>query len=445
MSETSSTSIPCAPEAERVVLGSAMIDGRHATTAVAELLPADFYELRHRQTFAAIASLVAEDYADINPLIVTARMRAEGTYTEGTTSRLADLTYGLPVMVRLDPYIVMLREKRTLRELAKFASVMALRITEPDATSNEVASWAESRLAELTEAHKRSAGGFRRYSEMADEMADRYARMFKNEVFTVPTGFPQIDANLTGGGFGLTNLVIVAGRASHGKTSFALDLAANAARAGFPAAVCSLEMERESLFIRSHSAEADVARWQIRSGIYQNEFHQLINTLDRMRSLDIHVADDVANVEDLCGKARRLVRQHGVRLVVVDYLQLLTTEERVGSRNNEVGGIARKLKNLALSLKVPVIALSQFSRDHDREGREPELRDLRDSGEIEQHADAVFLLFGDKPEENVTYRQVTVKCAKQREGKLFREELTFDGDRLTFRPVATNMRDDAER
>jgi replicative DNA helicase len=422
--------LPHSIESERAVLGAILLDNR--LLAQAQLAPDDFYARAHRDTFAAMHDIAA---GEINALTIAEVLRRRGVLEQvGGVSFLSELTHGLPLMKNLTPYIAVLREKSALRSLARFGNDLLTRSLEADSTPRDLLSWADEALSRVAE--HRAATSFRDFEAISEDAAQGYARMFRGDELALPTGFVEIDENLTGGGFSFTDLIIIAGKASHGKTSFALDVAMNAAHAGLPAAIASLEMADTSLFMRAHSAESGVERWKMRSGIYEPEFRRLGQTLSAVGSLPLFIADHITTVEDFCRQARDVVKRKGVRLLAVDYLQLLTTNARHGTRNDEVGGIARKLKNLALELQTPVIALSQLSRDHDRNGREPELRDLRDSGEIEQHADTVFMLYGDKPEEGATFREVKVKCGKQREGKLFTSTLVFNGGLLTFRKSA---------
>jgi replicative DNA helicase len=434
-------SLPHAPDAERSILGAILLDNRLLISVASALEPADFYVRAHLHVFAAMLELGDEV---ISPISLGERLRARNLLEHiGGISFISGLTYGMPHFSSVRHYVELVREKSALRRLLHLGSQIAARAAEADAEVAELAAWADETLQSISAA--RAAAGFRPAAAVGDDALLNYERMYRNDVLTIPTGFPELDAGLQpdgtalphralhGGGFALTDLVIVAGQASFGKTSFALDVAVSAARAGFPVGFASLEMADTSLFMRVHSAESGVERWKMRSGIYEPDFRRLVQTASQVAALPLFIADHVSSVDEFARRARELVRREGVRLLVVDYLQLLTSEGRRGSRNDEVGSIARRLKLLALELKTPVIALSQLSRDHAKAARDPELMDLRDSGEIEQHADTVIFLYGDRPEEGATFRDVKVKVAKQREGALFKTEMIYNGSVQSFR------------
>lgn len=434
--------LPHSPEAERALLGAILLDPKLLAEVAAALKPSDFYVRHHAQTFAAMLEL--SDEGEIDALTVGRVMQARGELERvGGMAFLAELTHGLPRFASASRLIAQIREKSTLRALAHLGDQLLARAAEGDSDPSEIAAWADEKLQQLVTTQVDR--GFRDFAAVGGDAVGLYERMYRNDTLTIPTGFPELDEGLQpdgtkvpnralqGGGFSLTDLVIVAGQASFGKTSFALDVAVNAARAGFPVGFASLEMADTSLFMRAHSAESGVERWKMRSGIYEPDFRRLTMTAGGVAALPIFVADHVSSVEEFARRSRELVRREGVRLLVVDYLQLLTAEMRRGSRNDEVGSIARRLKLLALELRAPVIALSQLSRDHAKAGRKPELMDLRDSGEIEQHADTVIFLYGDRPEDGAVFREVKVKVGKQREGALFEAELVYNGSLQSFR------------
>ncbi|MDQ3919321.1 MAG: replicative DNA helicase, partial [Acidobacteriota bacterium] len=286
--------LPHSAEDERAVLGLVMLDNRVLAEVAASLTPDDFYLRAHRLVFAAMLEI---GDGLIDPLTVAEVLRRRDLLeAAGGHSALAALTHGLPRFASAERFVKVMREKSALRALFHLGHELVTRAAEGDADPRSLLGWAGEAVDRLGEAHARSAGAFRHFDDVGEDAAQLYARMLRNDQLSVPTGFAELDEQLTGGGFGMTNLVIVAGRASHGKTAFALDVAMNAARNGFPAAVASLEMEDTSLFMRAHSAESGVERWKMRSGIYKSDFDRLVQTMARVRELPVYVADHVTSV-----------------------------------------------------------------------------------------------------------------------------------------------------
>lgn len=428
---------PHSPEAERALLGSIFVSSEVLPEIADQITPADFYVSAYRQTYAAMLE-VAENGLDLDPLIVANELRRrEQLEAVGGVVFLASLLDGIPrVAFSLNQYVQLLREKSKLRRAIYTANEIINRASEPDAESSVVLTWADEQVSKQSAASDKSNVGFRSFQQISQEAGERYDRYWRGVGDAIPTGFRELDAHLAGGGVAPTDVVIIAGTPGSGKTALGLDIAVNCARAGVPAAFVSLEMESTALFTRVVAAESGVARWKIKPGILESDFKRIEAQRGDLEGLPLYVDDSVATVVDLRRRARELVRRHGVKLLVVDYLQLLrpwAEDRRHGSRNDEVSEVSRSLKALARELRIPVIALSQLSRDHVKHNREPQLSDLRDSGQIEQDASTVLFVYGNDPEPGQSFYDRTIKCAKQREGALFKTELPFNGELITFR------------
>lgn len=422
--------LPNSPESEKAILG-AMLWEPHMIERVRELLTPDrFYVRSHRLMYAAMLDLRERGEA-IEEAMIASELRRRGEYEIcGGMGSISELRLGIPQEFPKSHISEVIRLARK-RAVISFATRLLSRAEDTKETEEELlgyaSNWIESARAKLPHTAK-----VRALSEFVDSQAERYRKWHKGISDAIPTGFPAIDDHLQGAGLVPSGLYILAANTSMGKSAFMLDIAANVAGEGKTVYLVSREMPGESLFDRLHAAYAGIARWKLRQGIYQSEYEKLIATLPQVASrpividnLSLTVADIRANVKEQERKHRR------AELLIVDYVQLISGNGR--TRNEEVGSVTRGLKGLAMELHIPVIGLAQLSRANEKEKREPELYDLRDSGEIEQDADAVFFLFGERPEESAKIYSRWLKCPKQRDGALFRVDMTFNAELVTFR------------
>lgn len=422
--------LPQSPESERVILGSILNDPA-LLPEIKNLVSADrFYSLSNRRVYSAILSLYEQEQP-IDTILVSNELKRRGELEQvGGTSRLVDMTMGVPSLVPRQHISEVIRASRK-RWLIKFAERLESRVLDGDETEDELLEYASDQI-ESARAKLPHQAKVRFLSEMIDDQAERYRLWHRGISNALPTGFEVIDRHLLGGGFVPSGLYVLGARTSLGKTALSLDIAANVAQAGKVVQIVSREMPAESLLDRLHAASTGIARWKLRPGIYGTEYNKLIATLPMVCDLPIAIDNLSLSIADVRHNFRELERKHRrPDLVIVDYLQLINGSGR--SRNDEVGSVTRSLKGMAMEFQIPILALSQLSRECDKQKREPETSDLRDSGEIEQDADAVFLLFGERPEESAKIFSRWFKCAKQRDGELFREELTFNGELVTFR------------
>jgi replicative DNA helicase len=257
----------------------------------------------------------------------------------------------------------------------------------------------------------------------------------------VPTGFPSLDETLSG--LQKSELIILGARPSVGKTSLALDIARGAAKSGFTVGIFSLEMSRESLQDRLISAESQVPLWNILTGRIRsdNEFSMIQEALDRLSGVKVFIDDTPSlNIMSMRSMARRLQVEHGLDLLIVDYLQLIKPRTNSDNMVNMITEVSRGLKSLARELKVPILALSQLSRGlEQRDHKIPRLSDLRDSGSIEQDADVVMFLYRDERNPNDTSSPsdstVHLRIAKHRNGALKDMDFFFDAERTSFKAI----------
>src|ERR671918_2425643 len=389
---------PQAVEAEQSVLGSILID-RDAVLKVADFLrPADFYRQQHSDIYEAMLALHGQrEPIDLVPLgdELARRDRLEGV---GGPAYLATLMNAVPTAVHVEHYGRIVERKSVLRNLIAAAGKIAA-VGYEEANDAEVAiDRAEGILFEISQ--RRTVGGFESLATLLGEAYDRleYLHEHRGQLLGIPSGLSQLDTLL--GGFQPSDLIILAARPSVGKTSLALNIAQHAAvREGRKVGVFSLEMSREQLALRLLSAESGINPRPLQTGfVDETDWTKIAQVMNDMATAPMWIDDSpVLSVMELRTKARRLeAEQHGVDMVIVDYLQLMqgSLNQKAANRVQEVSEISRGLKALARELKVPVIALSQLSRSvEQRNSAEPRLSDLRESGSIEQDADVVIFLY----------------------------------------------------
>lgn len=416
--------LPAAEESERNIVGALLVHPERILEVKDQLSADRLSTPTLRSAYAAMVDIVmAGEEVTVSAIIARA--------PELSVSWLTGLTYGA-VDLGLKHDIARVISAARRRWMLQFSDRWQKMISETEMTEDELLSFAAQKLDEARTKLPQSKQRARFLSEMIDDQATRYRLWHKGISNAIPTGFDFIDSKLLGGGLIPSGLYVLAARPSMGKSSLALDISSNVARENKIVYIVSREMPSESLLDRLHAAAAGVARWKLRAGIYQKEYQTLINTLPAICEMPIVLDNASLTVGDVRATCRELERKHRKpEMVVIDYLQLMDGGGR--SRNDEVGSVTRGLKGLAMELDIPILALSQLSRECDKQRREPELSDLRDSGEIEQDADAVFFLFGDKPEEGAKFFSRNFKCSKQRDGELFRQEMIFNGDLVTFR------------
>ncbi|MES2135231.1 MAG: replicative DNA helicase [Patescibacteria group bacterium] len=433
---------PQSTDAERALLGSVMLkpDAIHEIT---DFVSADsFYVEKHRVIYRAFTDLATGG----NPidLLSTANRLKETNDLEraGGNSYLAELVSAVPSSANLKYYAEIVQKKSMMRSLISASSDIGEMGYDESQDIDELLNNAEKRIYEVT-----SSPSVRKFVAIGDALGEAWER-FDNlhkgdyQMRGIPTGFDALDNMLAG--FQRSDLIILAARPSAGKTAFALDIARQTAiKHGTPVGIFSLEMSAQQLVDRMLAAEARVDAWKLRTGKISTdeEFERIRDAMGRLSKAPIHIDDQPAtNVLGMRSAARRLKREHGIGLLVVDYLQLMspTSARSSDSMVQQVTEISRSLKTLARELDVPVLALSQLSRAIEQRRGRPRLSDLRDSGSIEQDADVVMFIhnedrYNDNKEERSNVTEILIE--KHRNGRTGKIDLFFDVERATFLPI----------
>jgi replicative DNA helicase len=409
--------VPWSQEAEQAVLGAMLIDSE-ASLRGAELLDdLQFHKEGHRRLFRALRSLV-EQRMVIDYVTVRDELQRRGDLEQaGGVAYLDELVNAVPTAANLEFHARILREKAIQRRLIEAATQIVSEAYEGKTTAAELLDKAEGKIFVIGQ--QRRDDGFTRIKEMLWPSMERIEQLQRSgsSITGVPSGFADLDEMTTG--FQNSELVIVAARPSMGKTAFCLNLATHAAIEGHGVAVFSLEMSKDSLVQRMLCAEARVDSQAVRRGMLRDtDFTRLARAAGILQNCPIWIDDTPAlTLLEMRSKARRLKADNDLKLVIVDYLQLMRSPEYADNRVQEISDISRSLKQLARELEVPVIALSQLSRASEQRGgdRMPLLSDLRDSGAIEQDADIV--LFIHRPEMYRDLRDKAEQAGDSLDGK----------------------------
>jgi len=417
-------------ESERAVLGAILLDEKAIFAAAEVLTTDDFYLESHREIFRAMLALAEEEGSiDLFALREELRRRSKEE-AAGGPAYVASLTDGLPSGLNVGHYAKTVREKATARQLIQLSNELMCRCYEGEERPGEILEKTESRIFQI--ASREIKGGFQPARELADiaykEIEE--AAKHKGPVSGIDTGFTEL--NRMTGGFHNQNLAVVAARPGIGKTSFCLNIACRAAiRDGKHIGIFSLEMSKPEIMKRMISSESEVEAHRIQSGYLNREdWVKIGQATARLSDAPIYI-DDSANLTMLQvrAKAQRLALEHGIDLLVVDYLQLISgAGRRYENRTQEVTEISRGLKNLAKELDIPVIAVSQLNREVEKRsgGRRPQLSDLRESGAIEQDADLVLFISHDEiPEASGGEGVAEITIGKQRNGMTGSFQLSF--------------------
>ena len=437
--------LPYSPEAEQAVLGAVLMEPE-TISVVAGILPSSdyFYVSTHRTIYAVMLSMFTEG-KKVDIVTLLEALKRERDFDEGTgKTYLMQLAENCPSISNIESYAALVRDNFDVRSL-----IMAARDIIDDAGDGEMEPQmlidaAEQKIFDIRRG--KNIQGLQRIDEVLIETFNRLdlLNLKDDSVKPVSTGISGLDRVITG--LNRSDLIILAARPGMGKTSFALNIAKNAAAVSRKTvAFFSLEMSKEQLASRLLSAEALVGGTKLRTGrVKPDEWQRLIQAGDVLSKTSFYL-DDTPNitVPEIKAKLRRL---KNVDLVVIDYLQLMSTGRRDGNRVQEIGEITRNLKILAKELNVPVITLSQLSRDSEkRPDKRPQLSDLRDSGTIEQDADIVLFLYREgyyagkegAAETNANVDQNAGECivAKNRHGETTSVKLHWQGEFMRFTGV----------
>ena len=428
-------SLPHNLDAEQSVLGSMIID-KTAIAQVTEVLKADdFYRDSHKIIFAGIMDLFQKDIPiDMITLIEHLKSidKLEGA---GGISYITEISNSVPSIANLSSYIKIVDEKAMLRRLIKASNEIIEKSYGGQDQVENVVDFAQKKVFDIAE--KRSSSDFESISAVLERGFLEIERLFNNkgEVTGVPTGFRDLDDKTSG--FQSGDMVLIAARPSMGKTTFALNIAQHAAlKSGKSVVIFSLEMSKEQLAYKLLCAEANVDMLKLRTGNLDDEdWENIARASGPLAASKIYIDDTAGvNVMEMRSKCRRIKIEHGIDLIMIDYLQLMSGTGGE-SRQQEVSEISRSIKALAKEMHCPVVALSQLSRaPEQRADHRPMLSDLRESGSIEQDADVVMFLYRDEYYNKETEEKNMAECiiAKQRNGPVGTVKLAWLGQYSKF-------------
>ena len=427
-------------EAEQSVLGGILLEPEALSRVLEILQEEDFYREGHRKIFSAMVALYQKgtpvDLITLTESLLT-RQTLEGI---GGASYLTSLTDAIPSAVNIEVYARIVREKSILRRLINLTTEIANKSYQFSGEVEEILDQAEKSIFEITAA--KITPHIYPLSEVIKDSFQTIEALYerKERISGVPTGFTKLDQMTSG--FQPSDLIIIAGRPSMGKTAFALDIARNAAtQAEIPAVIFSLEMSRQQLAIRMLCSEARVDSYKLRSGfIGERDWPRLTNAAGLLSEAPIYIDDSPAlSVLQMRAKARRLKSEKGLGLAVVDYLQLMSGRGGADRREQEISESSRSLKALAKQLNIPVVALSQLNRKvEDRTDRRPFMADLRESGAIEQDADVILFIYRDEMYDENSKQKGTAEViiGKQRNGPIGKITLAFIDQYTRFENLA---------
>ncbi|MEG3638726.1 replicative DNA helicase [Magnetococcus sp. PR-3] len=430
-------------EAEQSVLGAVLLDNNVMDSVADSLSPDDFYMGAHRKIYQAMLELM-ERGEPLDPVVLRQYLeRSDELDGVGGPVYLAELVTTVPTAANAKAYARMVRDKALLRSLAQTATEVVENCHGSESPVDQILEEAEQKIFQLGESKDSSRSSYHDMKSIMVPVFEKIESLMeqKSAVTGVPTGFVDLDRQLAG--CQPSDLLILAGRPSMGKTALAMNIAANAALHHNEAVgVFSLEMSKEQLAMRMLASEARMDAQAMRIGnIRTNDYQNLTNTATLLSDAPIYIDDTPAiSITAMRAKCRRLKRDKGLKLIVIDYLQLMRGSTNTDNRVQEISQISQGLKAIAKEMSVPVIALSQLSRSvEQRPDKRPILSDLRESGSIEQDADVVMFVFREeyyKRDDIDLKGKAEVIVAKQRNGPVGIVNLAFQNQFTRFENFA---------
>jgi replicative DNA helicase len=434
---------PHSIEAEQAVLGGLMIDAAAWDQIADRVMAEDFYRNDHRLIFTATAGLI-ERNQPCDAVTLSGHLESQGVLEQvGGLAYLGTLARDTPTAANIRAYADIVRERSVLRQLISAGNAIVGSALEPEGReAREIVDDAERAVFEIAERGSRGKVGFRQVKAILPDVVNRIDELYHSDgkLTGIATGFKQLDEMTSGLQPG--DLIIIAGRPSMGKSTLAVNMAENAALgAKKSAAIFSMEMSAESLTLRMLSSLGRINQSHLRSGrLEEDDWPRIDSAMTQLGTASIHI-DETPGLTptEIRARARRLKRERGLDLIVVDYLQLMQVAGTKENRATEISEISRSLKALAKELKVPVLALSQLNRGvEQRTEKKPVMSDLRESGAIEQDADVILLIYREEVYEPNTTRKgiADIIIAKQRNGPTGEVQLTFLGQYTKFENYA---------
>lgn len=421
---------------EQSVLGAILIDKDAMIDVIEFLRPEHFYREAYGTIYEAMMALY-ERREPIDVVTVTSELKKLGNLqVAGGAAQVADLVGIVPTSAHAEQYARIIKEYNTKRLLISTAAKINELAFDEKGEVQSILDEAEQEIFSISQHSMK-----RDFIAIKDALAasfDRLDELHKRAggLRGVPTGFSDLDFKLAG--MQDSNLLILAARPGTGKTAMILNIAQHiAVKEKIPVGIFSLEMSKEELVDRMLVAQADIDAWKLKTGkLNDDDFTRLSEAMGELAEAPIYIDDTPGiNILEMRTKARRLQMEHGIKLVIIDYLQLADPGRRMDSRVQEVSMISQSFKNLARELNIPVLACSQLSRAVEARGTKvPELSDLRESGSIEQDADVVMFLYREESDMTQWGEQIPTKLriAKHRNGPLGEIDLMFKGDRIRF-------------
>lgn len=437
---------PHSIEGEQSVLGGLMLDKRAWEKIADRITENDFYRHDHRLIFRSITKLEAADKPFDVITLSDELSKTNELADAGGLAYLGQLAKDTPSAANIRAYADIVRERSVFRQLIEVGTDIAGDAFNPEGReSKELLDTAERRVFEIAEQGARSNSGFKNIKQLLTSTVAQIDMLFEQEgtLTGVTTGFKDFDEQTSGLQKG--DLVIVAGRPSMGKTTFSMNIAENAAIAqGISVAIFSMEMPAESLAMRMISSMGRIDQHRLRTGqLGDEDWPRITSAVSLLSEAKVFIDDTPAlSPTDIRARARRLKREHGLGLIVIDYLQLMQVAGSSENRTNEISEISRGLKALAKELEVPVIALSQLNRSlEQRPNKRPVMSDLRESGAIEQDADLIVFIYRDEVynEDSPDKGSAEIIVGKQRNGPIGTTRLTFLGQFTKFENFTPEM------
>ena len=428
-------SLPQSIEAEQSVIGSMIIDKSAIAQVAEKLTEDDFYRDGHKIIYKAIFEMFKNDMAVDLVTLLEYLKSTDQLEKAGGVTYITEVSSSVPTTANLSSYIKIVEEKSILRRLIKASTAIIEDSYNKQGEVEGVLDLAEKKIFDIAE--KRSTSDFESLSDVLERGFLEIERLFNNkgQITGVPSGFTDLDAKTSG--FQKGDMVLIAARPSMGKTTFALNIAENAAlREGKSVVIFSLEMPKEQLAYKLLCSEANVDMLKLRTGnLDDKDWENIARATGPLSKAKIYI-DDTAGVTvmEMRSKCRRLKMEYGIDLILIDYLQLMSGSSSE-NRQQEVSEISRSIKALAKEMECPVIALSQLSRaPEQRADHRPMLSDLRESGSIEQDADVVMFLYRDEYYNKETEEKGIGECiiAKQRNGPVGTVKMAWIGAHSKF-------------
>ena len=439
---------PHSVPAEQSVLGGLMLDNDAWDQVADRVSDEDFYRRDHRLIFRAIRDL-AENGKPLDVVTLAEKLEKTRELNDaGGLAYLGALAKDTPSAANIRAYADIVRKHSVLRQMVRIGTDIANAAYFPEGReSKDLLDFAEQQVFQIAEQGNRGKRGFTRIKDLLTKAVDRIDHLFQldNPITGVPTGFNDFDEMTAG--LQPSDLVIIAGRPSMGKTTFAMNIAENAAiKHKVPVAVFSMEMPGEQLAMRMMSSLGRIDQHKVRTGkLDDDDWPRLTSAVSILAEAPLFIDDTPAlSPTDLRARARRLKREHDLGMIVIDYLQLMQVAGNRENRATEISEISRSLKALAKELHVPVIALSQLNRSlEQRPNKRPVMSDLRESGAIEQDADMIVFIYRDEVynEDSPDKGTAEIIVGKQRNGPIGMKRLTFLGKYTRFENFVSDSYD----